>query len=103
MGENGIRPCGARLDGQGPQDLVLSDGSRLVLESVTEDHGAHWSRRIAGRSEQVPAGQARDLAGPEFGEYVGVRMRSEAEWLRALSQWACAEAARLDEEAAVLS
>lgn len=103
MGESGIRPCGARLDGQGPQDLVLSDGSRLVLESATEDHGSRWSRRIAGRSKRVPATQARDLAGPEFGEYVEVRMRSEAEWLRALSQWARAEAARLDEEAAVLS
>lgn len=103
MGENGIRPCGARLDGEGPQELILSDGSRLVLESAAEDHGARWSRRADGRSERIPVERARDLAGPEFGEYVGVRMRSEAEWLRALSQWACAEAARLDEEAAVLS
>ena len=103
MGENGIRPCGARLEGDCPQELVLSDGSRLALKSATEDHGARWNRRVDDSSELVPVEQARDLAGPEFGDYVGVRMRSEAEWLRALSHWACAAAERLDEEAAVLS
>jgi len=103
MSEHGIRPAGARLDGDEPQELVLSDGSRLTLESAPEADSVHWCRQVDGRSEAVSMEQARELAGPEFGEYVAVRTRSEAEWLRALAQWASVQAERLDEEAAVLS
>jgi hypothetical protein len=102
MSEAGIRPCGTRLDGEGPQDLVLSDGSRLVLKSGETEGHAHWCRRGNGDTEELPILKARELAGPEFCEYVEVRMRSEAEWLRALAQWAGAEAERIDAEAAVL-
>jgi hypothetical protein len=103
MGEHGIRPAGTRLEGDVPQELVLSDGSRLALESATGEDGARWRRRINGKSEAVSIERASELAGTEFDGYVGVRTRSEAEWLRALAQWASAEARRLDEEAAVVS
>jgi hypothetical protein len=102
MGERGIRPCGSRLDGQGPQDLILSDGSRLVLKSSETGEQTHWCRCHEDGTEELSIVQAQDLAGPEFSEYVEVRMRSEAEWLRALAQWAGAEARRIDDEAAVL-
>ena len=103
MSEFGIRPAGTRLAGHVPQELVLSDGSRLVLGSATDEEGARWRRCADGRSEHVSIERARELAGTEFGEYVEVRTRSEAEWLRALAQWASVEAKRLEEEAAVLS
>ena len=103
MGEHGIRPCGTRLEGQDPQDLILSDGSRLVLQSATDDDGARWCREVDGASEPLSIERVRELAGPEYAEYVEVRMRSETEWLRALSQWAEGEAERLAEEAAVLA
>jgi hypothetical protein len=102
MGEHGIRPAGTRLDGHVPQELVLSDGSRLILGSATDEDGACWRRCTEGTTEMVSIERARELAGTEFGGYVDVRTRSEAEWLRALAQWACAEAERL-EEAAVVS
>jgi hypothetical protein len=103
MGEQGIRPAGTRLEGRVPQELILSDGSRLVLGSAADEEGAHWRRCADGRTEMLSMERARELAGAEFDGYVEVRTRSEAEWLRALAQWACEEAERLEEEAAVLS
>ncbi|MDQ2677076.1 MAG: hypothetical protein M3Y34_09730 [Actinomycetota bacterium] len=103
MGEHGIRPAGARLDGRVPQELVLSDGSRLMLGSAADDDGARWRRRVGERVEDLSIERARELAGTEFSGYVEVRTRAEAEWLRALAEWASGEAERLDEEAAVLS
>jgi hypothetical protein len=103
MGEHGIRPAGARLEGRVPQELVLSDGSRLALGSATDEEGAHWRRYADGRAEMLSIERARELAGTEFDGYVEVRTRSEAEWLRALAQWASEEAERLEEEAAILS
>ena len=35
MSEHGIGGAGTRLEGHVPQELVLSDGSRLVLGSAT--------------------------------------------------------------------
>jgi len=103
MGEHGIRPAGTRLEGRVPQELVLSDGSRLVLGSATDEEGARWRRCAGGSTETLSIDRARELAGTEFDGYVEVRVRSEAEWLRALAQWACDEAERLEEEAAVLN
>jgi hypothetical protein len=103
MGEHGIRPAGTRLDGHVPQELVLSDGSRLLLGSATDEGGARWRRCQGGSTEVLSMERARELAGTEFDGYVEVRTRSEAEWLRALAQWASDEAERLEEEAAVLS
>lgn len=103
MGESGIRPAGTRLEGRVPQELVLSDGSRLILGSATDDAGARWRRCADSGTEDVSIKRARELAGTEFGDYVRVRTRSEAEWLRTLAQWASEEAERLDREAAVLS
>ena len=102
MGESGIRPAGTRLEGRVPQELVLSDGSKLILESATDEQGPRWCRCADGASQTVSIERARELAGTEFGEYVEIRTRSEAEWLRALAQWASAGAQRLDEEAAIL-
>ena len=46
MGESGIRPAGTRLRGRVPQELVLSDGSRLVLGSATDE--VRGRERLAG-------------------------------------------------------
>lgn len=94
--------------GDQPRELVLSDGSCLVLQPA--EHGrVLWQRRSGdgqhrsgdgsapdGDSLSVP--QALELAGEEFSGYVTVRTRSEAEWLRTVAEWCADEAARLDEE-----
>lgn len=91
--------------GGAPCELVLSDGSRLVLEPA-EQGRVLWRRSGAdpgdggpGRREgtlSVP--EALELAGEEFAGYVSVRTRSEAEWLRTVADWCANEAARLDQE-----
>lgn len=92
-------PHGLRVEGADPKELLLSDGSRLRLESATADERARWLRLDGADAEPITAAAASSLAG-EFEGYVHVRTRAEAEWLRALAQWAGDEAARLDEELA---
>ena len=67
--------------GTHPQELVLSDGSRLLLESSVGGDGEVAWRRTNGRdvtegSVSVP--EALDLAGDVYSDYVAVRTRAEA-------------------------
>lgn len=99
MGESKDHPHGTRVAGADPKELLLSDGSRLKLESATADGRARWLRLDGERAERLSARAASELAG-EFDDYVETRTRAEAEWLRTLAQWASDEARRLDEELA---
>jgi hypothetical protein len=91
---------GAWLRGDAPQELVLSDGTRLRLEPAEEGR-VGWRRLdgLEGRTRPVSAGEASALAG-EFGAYVTVRTRAEAAWLRAVADWCGGEAERLERELA---
>jgi hypothetical protein len=87
--------------GAEPKELVLSDGSRLVLQPA--DRGqVLWRRTEAhdGDGGTLSVDEALDLAGDEFADYVTVRTRAEAEWLRAVADWCGHEAERLDHELA---
>jgi hypothetical protein len=82
-----------------PKELVLSDGSRLALQPA--ERGKVLWRRSEGRDGDggtLSVGEALDLAGDEFADYVTVRTRAEAEWLRAVADWCGGEAERLDRE-----
>jgi hypothetical protein len=87
--------------GDTPKELVLSDGTRLRLESP-ERGRVEWHRtdELRGGEETISTQRARELAGPEFARYVSVRTRAEAEWLRAVADWCGAEAGRLERELA---
>ena len=85
--------------GEEPQELVLSDGSRLALRPA--EHGQTRWQRSEGRdvtAGPVSAGEAAALAGEEFASYVSVRTRAEAEWLRTVAEWCDEEARRLEHE-----
>ena len=90
---------GLWVRGETPKELVLSDGTRLRLEPA-EQGNVQWRRRdeVEGRTEAVSTATALELAGDYYGDYVRVRTRAEAEWLRAVSDWCTGEAERLDEE-----
>lgn len=85
--------------GAEPKELVLSDGSRLVLQPA-ERGRVLWRRTECRDGEDGPlsVGEALDLAGDEFAGYVTVRTRAEAEWLRAVADWCGREAEHLDAE-----
>ena len=91
---------GVWLRGDAPQELVLSDGTRLRLESA-EQGRVQWRRgdEVAGQARVVSTGEASRLAG-EFAGYVAVRTRAEAAWLRAVADWCGGEAERLEGELA---
>jgi hypothetical protein len=93
-------PRGVWLRGEAPKELVLSDGSRLRLEPAEEGRVA-WrlNDELHGRQESLSVPEAERLAG-DFAGYVEVRTRTEAEWLRAVSDWCCTEAGRLESELA---
>ena len=78
--------------GEGPQELVLSDGSRLTLSGAEQGH-VLWRRTDDGGDREVSYDQAIELAGEEYGDYVRVRNRAEAGWLRAVADWCGTEAA----------
>ena len=40
--------------------------------------------------------EAFELAGEAYSDYVAVRTRAEAEWLRTVAEWCRAEAGRLE-------
>ena len=85
--------------GAEPKELVLSDGSRLLLESELSGDGEVAWRRTDGRDETggpVSVPEARSLAGEDYEGYVTVRTRAEAEWLRAIAEWCRVEASRLE-------
>jgi hypothetical protein len=89
---------GAWLRGDAPRELVLSDGTSLVLESHDEG-GVGWRRHdgLEGRTRGLSADEAQELAG-EWAGYVQVRTRAESEWLRTVAEWCDAEAERLEDE-----
>ena len=85
--------------GSDPQELVLSDGSRLRLEAEVASSGDDAWRRTDGRDETsgpVSVPEAFELAGETYSDYVAVRTRAEVEWLREVAAWCRAEAARLE-------
>src|SRR2546423_10378045 len=91
----GDRVRGARLCGEEPKRLALSDGSRLLLDGAKADGaGAEWRRLGKRRPDHLSVAEAADLAGDEFADYVAVRTRAEAEWLRAVGDRYHQEAAR---------
>lgn len=85
--------------GEGPQELVLSDGSRLEL-SGAERGQVRWRRTEGpdGRERAVSYDEAVELAGEGYSDYVRVRTRAEAGWLRAVADWCGTEARRLESE-----
>jgi hypothetical protein len=91
-------PRGVWVRGETPKELVLSDGSRLRLEPAEEGRVEwHLCDELRERDEMVSLPEAERLAG-EFADYVGIRTRAEAEWLRAVSEWCTGEASRLEAE-----
>jgi hypothetical protein len=89
--------------GDDPQELVLSDGSRLSLEAgPTGRAEAAWHRTDGrdGTAGEVSVPEAFELAGEAYSDYVAVRTRAEAEWLRAIAEWCRTEAGRLEGELA---
>jgi hypothetical protein len=87
--------------GSDPKELVLSDGTRLSLRGA-EQGQVIWCR-VDGSdddAETLSVGRALDLAGDEFSDYVEVRTRAEAGWLRAVADWCSEEAGRLEGELA---
>jgi hypothetical protein len=91
--------CGRNLRGEAPMRLELSDGTRLMLDATVESEHVEW-RRLGRRRTAISVSEATQLAGDEFAEYVAVRTRAEAEWLRAVSDWYRDEADRLQGELA---
>lgn len=87
--------------GADPKELVLSDGSRLALQPA-EQGRVLWRRTESrdGDEATMSVGEAVELAGDEFADYVTVRTRAEAEWLREVAEWCGEEAHRLDHELA---
>ena len=86
--------------GDEPQELVLSDGSRLRLEAGAPGSGGAQWRRTDGRdgtAGTVSVPEAVELAGEAYSDYVEVRTRAEAEWLRSVADWCQDEAQRLDQ------
>jgi hypothetical protein len=95
MSDSRIRGTGLR--GDAPSRLELSDGSRLMLDGTADQERVEW-RRLGRRRTRVSVSEAARLAGDEFAEYVTVRTRAEAEWLRAVSDWYREQADRLQRE-----
>lgn len=94
---DGIRGVWTR--GADPKELVLSDGSRLALESGLAGDGEVTWKRTDGRDATggtVSVTEAVELAGNDYQGYVAVRTRAEAEWLRAIAEWCRIEASRLE-------
>lgn len=84
-------------DGAEPKPLRLSDGSSLTLED--RDGGAPgWTVAVAGEDETGVASvaEAMELAGAEHAEYVRIRTRTEAAWMRVVSEWFADQAQRLE-------
>jgi hypothetical protein len=98
MAAEGIR--GIDIDGAEPKELVLSDGTRLCLETEPAQRGrVEWRRCADGDAgEPVSLSEALNLAGDEYSGYVAVRTRAEAEWLRAVADWYREQAELLSRE-----
>ena len=96
-------PRGVQLGGREPKALLLSDGTRLALEDEAGPGGrSDWT--LIGEDGHdgsgLTVGEALQLAGSDHAEYVRVRTRAEAAWLRVIAEWFEQQAARLDRELA---
>jgi hypothetical protein len=91
--------CGRSLRGEAPMRLELNDGTRLMLDATADQEHVEW-RRLGRRRTAISVSEATRLAGDDFADYVAVRTRAEAEWLRAVSDWYREEADRLQRELA---
>jgi hypothetical protein len=91
--------CGRSLKGDSPMRLELNDGTRLMLDATVDSEHVEW-RRLGRRRTAISVSEATRLAGDEFADYVAIRTRAEAEWLRAVSDWYRDEADRLQRELA---
>ena len=98
MAADGI--TGIEIDGAEPKELVLSDGSRLCLETEALERGrVEWRRCADGAAgDPVSLPDAIDLAGDDYSEYVAVRTRAEVEWMRAVADWYREQAELLSRE-----
>ena len=90
---------GTSLRGDAPTRLELSDGTRLMLDGTVDEERVQW-RRLGRHRTRLSVSEARRLAGHEYADYVSVRTRAEAEWLRAVSDWYREQADRLQGELA---
>ncbi len=85
--------------GAEPKELVLwtARGWRCSPPSADRCSGGA-PRARDGDGGTLSVGEALDLAGDEFADYVTVRTRAEAGWLRAVADWCGGEAERLERE-----
>jgi hypothetical protein len=95
MSDGSIKGTGLR--GDAPTRLELSDGTRLMLDGTVDEERVQW-RRLGRRRTRLSVSEATRLAGQEYADYVSVRTRAEAEWLRAVSDWYREQADRLQRE-----
>jgi len=93
------RVRGLCLQGDEPQRLELSDGSRLMLDGASGDDRTEW-RRLGRRHSNLSVSEAADLAGDEYSDYVAVRTRAEVEWLHAVADWYRQQGDRLQSQLA---
>lgn len=92
---------GIEVKGAEPKELVLSDGSRLCLETEPVERGrVEWRRTGdgAGDGDALSVPEALRLAGDDYTGYVEVRTRAEAEWMRAVADWYREQAELLSHE-----
>jgi hypothetical protein len=97
MGNENDGVHGVQVGGNEPKALLLSDGTRLSLQSDGGAGGTSTWIRVGGEEadDHVSVTDAVELAGEEYAGYVQVRTRSEAAWLELISEWYAIEAARL--------
>ena len=86
------RVRGIDIQGSLAQRVVLSDGTRLVLDTNKEGRrgGVGWHRfgsDAGAGTDAVSLEQAVRIAGPEFAGFVQVRTQVEAGWMLALTRW----------------
>jgi hypothetical protein len=91
---DGIR--GLKVGGREPKALLLTDGTRLALESDgAPGEVASWTRVGDDEGHPLSVTDAMALAGEEYAGYVQVRTRAEAAWLELISEWYQLAAERL--------
>jgi hypothetical protein len=96
MEENHDGVRGVKVGGREPKALLLTDGTRLALESDGAPGGvAAWTRVGDEQGGELSVTDAMALAGEEYAEYVQVRTRAEAAWLELISEWYSVAADRL--------
>jgi len=94
---DGVR--GVKVGGREPKALLLSDGTRLALESDgAAGEVASWTRVGDEQGDTLSVTDAMALAGEEYAEYVQVRTRAEAAWLELISEWYRLAADRLSRD-----